>query len=124
MIKILNKNEKQYLCWKIIIIFSSPHPRVSKPPQTLDELGESLALWEQLNGDQSKIEAKFQPLYDQLKKNIYFFIVSSLLSIQSQSLQAPSDLRRARWKPCFMGTATRRPIEDRGQIPAFIWSIL
>ena len=39
--------------------------RVAKPPQTLDELGESLALWEQLNNDQESIEAKFQPLYEQ-----------------------------------------------------------
>ena len=39
--------------------------RVSKPPQTLEELGESLSLWEQLHNDQPKIEAKFQPLYDQ-----------------------------------------------------------
>lgn len=39
--------------------------RVSKPPQSLDELGVSLELWDQLNSDQPTIEAKFQPLYDQ-----------------------------------------------------------
>ena len=39
--------------------------RVSKPPTTLDELGESLTLWETLNNDKPNIEAKFQPLYDQ-----------------------------------------------------------
>ena len=39
--------------------------RVSRPPQTLDELGEPLSLWETLNADQPNIEAKFQPLYDQ-----------------------------------------------------------
>ncbi len=39
--------------------------RVSRPPQTLDELGDSLNLWEQLNNDQPNIEAKFHPLYDQ-----------------------------------------------------------
>ena len=38
---------------------------MSKPPTTLDELGESLTLWETLNNDQPNIEAKFQPLYDQ-----------------------------------------------------------
>lgn len=43
------------------------HSRVSRPPQTLDELGESLTLWEQLNNDQPNIEAKFSPLYDQFK---------------------------------------------------------
>ena len=42
-----------------------PLCRVSKPPQTLDELGDSLGLWDQLNSDQPTIEAKFQPLYDQ-----------------------------------------------------------
>ena len=40
--------------------------RVSKVPQTLDELGDSLALWEELDADKPKIEAKFQPLYDQV----------------------------------------------------------
>ena len=38
---------------------------MSKPPQTLDELGDSLALWEKLNGDQEQIEAKFAPLEEQ-----------------------------------------------------------
>ena len=38
---------------------------MSRPPQTLDELGDSLNLWEQLNNDQPNIEAKFHPLYDQ-----------------------------------------------------------
>ena len=38
---------------------------MSNPPQTLDELGESLNLWDSLNGDKPIIEAKFQPLYDQ-----------------------------------------------------------
>ena len=39
--------------------------RVSKPPQTLDELGTSLELWESLNGGLSATEAKFPPLHDQ-----------------------------------------------------------
>ncbi|ESP04959.1 hypothetical protein LOTGIDRAFT_184938 [Lottia gigantea] len=39
--------------------------KVSKPPQTLDELGESLALWDKLNEDLKKTEEKFQPLQDQ-----------------------------------------------------------
>jgi dynein heavy chain len=39
--------------------------RVSNPPQTLDELGDSLNLWDTLNADKPNIEAKFQPLYDQ-----------------------------------------------------------
>nr|XP_022345562.1 dynein heavy chain 2, axonemal-like isoform X2 [Crassostrea virginica] len=38
---------------------------VSKPPQTLDELGESLSLWEKLNGGLADTEAKFPPLHDQ-----------------------------------------------------------
>ena len=39
--------------------------RVSKPPQTLDELGESLDLWEKLNGELPQIEDRFLPLTDQ-----------------------------------------------------------
>ncbi len=39
--------------------------RVSRPPQTLDELGDSLTLWDKLHSEQSQIEARFQPLYDQ-----------------------------------------------------------
>ena len=38
---------------------------MSQPPQTLDELGESLSLWEKLYNEQSEVEAKFPPLYDQ-----------------------------------------------------------
>jgi dynein heavy chain len=38
---------------------------VSKPPQTLDELGLSLGLWEKLNGGLGETEAKFPPLHDQ-----------------------------------------------------------
>lgn len=34
-------------------------------PQTLDELGESLTLWEKLDGEKPEIEAKFPPLHDQ-----------------------------------------------------------
>ena len=39
--------------------------RVSKPPQTLDELGESLELWSKLDTEKPETEAKFSPLYDQ-----------------------------------------------------------
>eukprot|EP00106_Octopus_bimaculoides_P014248 XP_014781690.1 PREDICTED: dynein heavy chain 2, axonemal-like [Octopus bimaculoides] len=38
---------------------------VCKTPQTLDELKESLKLWEVLNAEQGKIEARFQPLMEQ-----------------------------------------------------------
>ncbi|XP_052771287.1 dynein axonemal heavy chain 2-like isoform X2 [Mya arenaria] len=38
---------------------------VSKPPQTLDELGSSLELWESLNTGRPQTEAKFPPLHDQ-----------------------------------------------------------
>lgn len=39
--------------------------RVSKPPQTLDELGQSLELWDSLNSGLPTTEAKFPPLNDQ-----------------------------------------------------------
>ncbi|KAL4220766.1 Dynein heavy chain 2 [Mactra antiquata] len=39
--------------------------KVSKPPQTLDELGTSLELWESLNTGLPTTEAKFPPLHDQ-----------------------------------------------------------
>ncbi|XP_033636218.1 dynein heavy chain 2, axonemal-like isoform X2 [Asterias rubens] len=39
--------------------------KLSKPPQTLDELGDSLLLLEQLQTDLSKIEARFPPLHEQ-----------------------------------------------------------
>ncbi|KAL8578353.1 Dynein heavy chain 2, axonemal [Nucella lapillus] len=39
--------------------------RVSQPPQTLDELGESLNLWDKLNADKASTEAKFEPLSEQ-----------------------------------------------------------
>ena len=81
-----------FFVWKVLLIkklLLRPHPRVSKPPQTLDELGESLALWEQLNGDQSKIEANFQPLYDQLKKKKHIFLYRFFAFI----LGSPNPLR-------------------------------
>lgn len=39
--------------------------RLSAPPETLDQLGNSLALLEQLQQDLSNIEAKFPPLHQQ-----------------------------------------------------------
>ena len=39
--------------------------RVTQTPQTLDELGEGLLLWEQLNMELPSIEAKIAPLFDQ-----------------------------------------------------------
>lgn len=47
------------------MLFSPCVVRVSKPPQNLDELGDSLSLWEKLHSEQAAIEAKFQPLHDQ-----------------------------------------------------------
>lgn len=35
------------------------------PPKTLDELGDSLELWEDLNSERSATEAKIQPIHDQ-----------------------------------------------------------
>ncbi|KAI0228083.1 Dynein heavy chain 2, axonemal [Lamellibrachia satsuma] len=40
---------------------------VTKPPNTLDELGQSLELWEQLNNDRTSTESQFQPLNEQFE---------------------------------------------------------
>ena len=40
-------------------------PRLSKPPETLEQLGDSLALLEQLKTGQEEIEGRFPPLYEQ-----------------------------------------------------------
>ena len=40
---------------------------MTKPPNTLDELGQSLELWEQLNNDQTSTESQFQPLNEQFE---------------------------------------------------------
>ena len=39
--------------------------RVIQPPQTLDELGESLNLWDKLNAELPTNEQKFAPLNEQ-----------------------------------------------------------
>ena len=46
--------ETVYLCF-----------RVNQPPQNLDELGASLALWDKLNGELTTVENKFAPLNEQ-----------------------------------------------------------
>ena len=40
-------------------------PRLSTPPESLDNLGESLSLLEKLQRDIPSIEAQFEPLHDQ-----------------------------------------------------------
>nr|XP_039250408.1 dynein heavy chain 2, axonemal-like [Styela clava] len=39
--------------------------KVSQPPKTLDELGDSLDLWEKLNSERTKTESKIQPIHEQ-----------------------------------------------------------
>lgn len=38
---------------------------MAQPPQTLDDLGESLQLWDKLSSELPRIEEKFGPLYEQ-----------------------------------------------------------
>ena len=38
---------------------------MSKPPENLEELGNSLSLLEQLKTNQEEIEGRFPPLYEQ-----------------------------------------------------------
>lgn len=49
----------------LIAVHSTHSHRINQPPQTLDALGESLELWEKLNGEKRTIEAKFEPLSEQ-----------------------------------------------------------
>jgi dynein heavy chain, axonemal len=39
--------------------------RINISPESLDELGEGLVLWERLNSEQSQIESRIPPLFDQ-----------------------------------------------------------
>jgi len=39
--------------------------RLSRPPETLEELGDSIGLLDQLKGSQNEIEGWFHPLYEQ-----------------------------------------------------------
>lgn len=49
----------------IIRFYNLLLPRLSAPPENLDELGDSLALLERLQNDLKNIEAKFTPLHEQ-----------------------------------------------------------
>lgn len=60
MLQQRNEFSSWLLVSKLLYLF-----RVSKPPQTLDELGQSLELWDSLNSGLTSTEAKFPPLHDQ-----------------------------------------------------------
>jgi hypothetical protein len=53
------------LCAHTSSLTTNISSRLSTPPETLDQLGESLSLLEQLQTDLSKIEARFPPLHQQ-----------------------------------------------------------
>ena len=62
--------------------------RLSTPPETLDELGDSLALQDQLQADLPNMEAQFEPLNDQfniLRK--YEVMISEEVEVQLAGLQ-------------------------------------
>lgn len=65
-----------------------PLPRLSTPPETLDELGDSLALLEHLQTEIPNTQAQFEPLNDQfniLRK--YEVMVSEEVEFQLAGLQ-------------------------------------
>ena len=61
----LNQSNSIYIYHFIFLLYVFNHFRLSTPPETLDQLGESLALLEQLQQDLPNIEAKFTPLHEQ-----------------------------------------------------------
>ena len=65
------RSSSNLLVFYLPCILTSAHHRLSHPPQTLDELGDSLSLLEQLQNDLAKIEARFPPLHEQFA-NLYF----------------------------------------------------
>ncbi|KAF6017599.1 hypothetical protein EB796_024080 [Bugula neritina] len=65
--------------------------KVSQPPQTLDELGESLDLWSKLDTGKPETEAKFAPLYDQ------FSILGKYDVPVPEEIQATLDGLGAEW---------------------------
>ena len=48
-----------------LVLYSLCAVRVTQTPMTLDELGEGLLLWENLNTELPTLEAKISPLFDQ-----------------------------------------------------------
>ncbi|KAL5251273.1 hypothetical protein ACHWQZ_G016836 [Mnemiopsis leidyi] len=50
---------------ELTVFLQSNCKNLSKPPETLEELGNSLALLEQLKTNQEEIEGRFPPLYEQ-----------------------------------------------------------
>lgn len=47
------------------LILLSQLIRVSQPPKTLDELGDSLELWEKLNSERAATEDRIPPIHEQ-----------------------------------------------------------
>ena len=74
--------------------------RLSAPPETLDQLGDSLALLEQLQQDLPNIEAKFPPLHQQFAILEKYEVaipeeVRRLFTLSRSFISCP------RVKPCF-----------------------
>ena len=62
--------------------------RLRSPPESLDQLGNSLGLLEQLQADIPKIEAQFEPLNDQFSiLHKYEVSVSEEVELKREGLQ-------------------------------------
>ena len=65
-----------------------PSCRLRSPPETLDQLGDSLGLLEQLQTDIPKMEAQFEPLNDQFNiLHKYEVGVPEEVELQREGLQ-------------------------------------
>ena len=69
-------------------LYLSPSYRLRSPPETLDDLGNSLGLLEHLQTDIPKLEAQFEPLNDQFNiLHKYEVPVPDEVEIQREGLQ-------------------------------------
>ena len=65
--------------------------RLKTPPESLDQLGDSLSLLERLQNEQPKTEAQFQPLSDQFEiLNKYEVLIPDHVSAVKSMKQAYS----------------------------------
>jgi len=91
--------------------------RVMQTPQTLDELGEGLMLWEHLNTELPFIEAKISPLYEQFAI-LDKYEVSIAEDVRTTLVELPNKFRE------FQQTLVDADImlkKHKVLVPSFLW---